>query len=88
MKVLAFGASKNVGYYTSTALLKSGHTVIFQLRNPSSFDQDEEMKPFIQSGSAKVVQGDAMVEQDVRKAWAEATADNIPVDVILFTVGE
>ncbi|KAG8947127.1 hypothetical protein FRC04_010978 [Tulasnella sp. 424] len=65
MKVLAFGASKNVGYYASTAMLKSGHTVIFQLRNPSAFDQDEELKP----------------------VWAEATADNIPVDVILFAVG-
>lgn len=87
MKVLAFGASRNVGYYASIALLKSGHSVVFQLRNTSVFDQDEDMKPFIQSGAAKVIQGDAMIEEDVRKAWAEANADNIPVDVILFTVG-
>ncbi|KAG9050961.1 hypothetical protein FS837_000624 [Tulasnella sp. UAMH 9824] len=85
MKVLAFGASRNVGYYASIALLKSGHSVVFQLRKTSVFDQDEDMKPFIQSGAAKVIQGDAMVEEDVRKAWTEANADNIPVDVILFT---
>ncbi|KAG8925002.1 hypothetical protein FRC01_010811 [Tulasnella sp. 417] len=86
MKVLAIGASRNIGYFACIDLLKAGNTVIFQLRNVSAFDDDAEMKPFIESGKAKLIKGDALVQEDVRTTWTEANADG-PVDVVLLTVG-
>lgn len=88
MKVFAVGASRNIGYYSSLSLLKAGHTIVFQLRNPSCFDNDAEIQPFVTSGKAKLVTGDAMVEEDVRSAWTEANADGEAVDVVLFSVGK
>jgi len=61
MKVFAVGASRNIGYYAATALLKEGHSVTFLLRNPTIFDNDETIKPFVQSNQAKLVKGDALV---------------------------
>ncbi|KAG8963919.1 hypothetical protein FRC05_004370 [Tulasnella sp. 425] len=87
MKVLAIGASRNIGYFTALKLLKAGNTVVFQLRNISAFDSDAEIKPFVKSGQAKLVKGDALVEDDVRTAWTEANADGLPVDVVLLSVG-
>ncbi|KAG8997517.1 hypothetical protein FRB90_012491, partial [Tulasnella sp. 427] len=89
MKVLAIGASRNIGYMAALNILKGveGSTVVFQLRNVSAFDEDAEMQPFVKSGRAKLVKGDALVEDDVRKTWTEANADGVPVDVVLFTVG-
>ncbi|KAG8940853.1 hypothetical protein FRC04_005004 [Tulasnella sp. 424] len=87
MKVFAVGASRNIGYYSSLSLLKAGHTIVFQLRNPSCFDNDAEIQPFVTSGEAKLVKGDAMVEEDVCSAWTEANADGEAVDVVLFSVG-
>ncbi|KAG8912075.1 hypothetical protein FRC01_005309 [Tulasnella sp. 417] len=87
MKVFAVGASRNIGYYSSLSLLKAGHTVVFQLRNTSCFDNDTEIQPFVASGHAKLVRGDAMVEEEVRTAWTEANADDVAVDLVLFTVG-
>ncbi|KAG9043886.1 hypothetical protein FS837_009032 [Tulasnella sp. UAMH 9824] len=87
MKVLAIGASRNIGYFAALNLLKAGNTVVFQLRNVSAFDQDEFMLPFIKSGQATLVKGDALVEDDVRTAWIEANADGLPVDTVLLSVG-
>ncbi|KIO24806.1 hypothetical protein M407DRAFT_76466 [Tulasnella calospora MUT 4182] len=87
MKVLAIGASRNIGYHASLELLKAGNTVIFQLRNVSAFDDDAEMQPFIKSGQAKLIKGDALVQDDARTTWTEANADGVPVEVVLLTVG-
>ncbi|KAG8995322.1 hypothetical protein FRB90_000209 [Tulasnella sp. 427] len=89
MKVLAIGASRNLGYFAALNILKGDEscTVGFQLRNVSAFDEDAEMQQFVKSGRAKLIKGDALVEDDVRKTWNEANADAIPVDVVLFTVG-
>ncbi|KAG8947124.1 hypothetical protein FRC04_010975 [Tulasnella sp. 424] len=87
MKVLAIGASRNIGYFATLNLLKAGNTVVFQLRNVSAFDDDAEMQPFVKSGQAKLVKGDALVQEDARTAWTEANADGVPVDVVLLTVG-
>ncbi|KAG9031166.1 hypothetical protein FS837_003090, partial [Tulasnella sp. UAMH 9824] len=64
MKVLAIGASRNIGYFAALNLLRAGNTIIFQLRNISAFDEDAEMRPFVKSGQAKLVKGDALVEDD------------------------
>ncbi|KAG8916063.1 hypothetical protein FRC00_000630 [Tulasnella sp. 408] len=87
MKVFAVGASRNIGYYSSLSLLKAGHSVVFQVRNPFCFDNDTEIQPFVASGHAKLIKGDAMVEEEVRNAWTEANADGTAVDLVLFTVG-
>jgi len=86
MKLFAIGASRNIGYYTALTLLQQGNQVVFLLRRPNVFDDDAAMKPFIDSGSAKIVQGDAHVESDMSKAWAGATSDG-PVDTVVFSVG-
>lgn len=87
MKVFAIGASRNIGYHATVALLKQGHSVTYLLRRPEVFDADNDIKPFIDSGKVTIAKGDALVVEDVRKAWQVATADG-PVDVIIFSVGE
>lgn len=87
MKVFAVGSSRNIGYYTATGLLKQGHTVIFLVRNPTVFDDDEEVKSYIYSGKAMVVKGDALVPEQVQSAWQEANSEGA-VDLVVFSVGK
>jgi len=86
MKVFAIGASRNIGYYTALNLLQQNHTVVFFLRNTSVFDADADLKPYIESGSAQLVKGDALSENDLKAAWNEALSSG-PIDVVLFSVG-
>ncbi|KAG9014702.1 hypothetical protein FRB94_010549 [Tulasnella sp. JGI-2019a] len=86
MKFFAIGASRNIGYYSALRLLGQGHQVVFLLRKTNVFDDDAAMKPHIDSGSAKLVKGDALVETDMTAAWEAATSDG-PIDVVIFTVG-
>ncbi|KAG8886983.1 hypothetical protein FRB98_000707 [Tulasnella sp. 332] len=86
MKFFAVGASRNIGYHSALNLLQKGHQVVFLLRKTDVFDEDAVMKPFVDSGSAKLVKGDALVEGDVRMAWIEATSGG-PIDVVIFSVG-
>ena len=57
--------------YTSRSI-DSGATVTFLVRNLSSFDNDETIQPYIASGKARLVKGDALKEEDVRNAWRAA----------------
>ena len=68
----------------------SGATVTFLLRSPAVFADDRAIQPFVASGKARLVQGDALVKEDVQRAWTEAGKgdDNRPVDLLVFTVGE
>ncbi|KLO12063.1 hypothetical protein SCHPADRAFT_929503 [Schizopora paradoxa] len=86
-KVLIFGGSKNIGYYSGLRLLEKGATVCYQLRRPNIFDNDEEMQKYITSGKAIIIPGDALKEDDVRRAWEKAAEDGVPVDTCIFTVG-
>ncbi|KAI5117118.1 hypothetical protein M0805_003670 [Coniferiporia weirii] len=88
MNVLSIGGSRNIGYFAAQRLLKKGATVTFLLRNPSCFDTDETIKPYIASGKARIVSGDALKEEDNRRAWELASeGGDSGVDVVLFTVG-
>ncbi|KAG8879838.1 hypothetical protein FRB98_005487 [Tulasnella sp. 332] len=87
MKFLAIGASRNIGYLTALHLLQQGHHVAFVLRNTSTFIGNAEMKPFLESGSAQLIQGDALDVGSMRSAWIEANSTGEPVDVAIFTVG-
>jgi NAD(P)-dependent dehydrogenase (short-subunit alcohol dehydrogenase family) len=87
MKFLLIGASRNIGYYAALRLLSQGHTCIFLLRNPSTFDNDNTIQEYVKSGIAKLVKGDATVEEQVRNVWRVALEDGKGVDTILFTLG-
>ncbi|EPQ57830.1 hypothetical protein GLOTRDRAFT_36291 [Gloeophyllum trabeum ATCC 11539] len=89
MKILAIGASRNIGYYASIRLLEKGATITFLLRSPSVFDNDEKIQGYIASGKARLVKGDALVKEDVRRAWEVAGQGEREgqVDFLLFTVG-
>ncbi|KAG9045346.1 hypothetical protein FS837_006478 [Tulasnella sp. UAMH 9824] len=87
MKVLAIGASRHIGYHASVSLLQQGHSVFIAVRNPSLLENDPDIQPFIASGLAKLVKCDALVEDDMRRAWSVALEDEKPVDAVLFTVG-
>lgn len=87
MKVLAIGASRHIGYHASVSLLQQGHSVFIAVRNPSVLENDPVVQPFIASGQAKLVKCDALVEDDMRRAWSVALEDEKPVDAVLFTVG-
>jgi len=86
MKIFAIGASKNIAYFATLRLLQQGHHVVFLLRNPSVFDANADMKPFLDSASARRIKGDALNKDDLTNAWTQALSDG-PVDVVLFTVG-
>ncbi|KAF9532813.1 hypothetical protein CPB83DRAFT_784048 [Crepidotus variabilis] len=86
LNVLAAGASRHIGYHTSVRLLEAGATVTFLLRSPEVFDGDEVIQKYVKDGKAKLFKGDALVEDDVRSVWAEASKEQ-PVDLLLFTVG-
>ena len=57
------------------------------MRNTSVFDNDQVIQPFVTSGQAKLVKGDALKGDEVRNAWV-AAAEGGRVDLALFTVGE
>ncbi|KAI6103401.1 amino acid permease-domain-containing protein [Pisolithus sp. B1] len=89
IKVLSVGGSRNIGYYASLRLLKLGATVTFLLRSPSVFNDDAAIQPYVSSGKARLVKGNALVREDVERAWTEAAKgdDNRPVDFLIFTIG-
>jgi NAD(P)-dependent dehydrogenase (short-subunit alcohol dehydrogenase family) len=64
-----------------------GARVTFLLRNPSNFDQDQAIQKYVKSGSALLVKGDALNEEDVRRGW-EAASSQQAVDFLIFTVGK
>jgi len=67
----------------------SGATVTFLLRSPSVFDNDEVIQEHVKSGKARLVKGDALVKDDVKRAWDEGAAgEGKPVDLLLCTVGK
>jgi NAD(P)-dependent dehydrogenase (short-subunit alcohol dehydrogenase family) len=88
-KVFSIGGSRNIGYFSAIRLLEKGATVTFLLRSPSSFDADVTIQKYIKSGTARLVQGDALIKDDVKKGWVEAAKGEGEerVDVVLFTVG-
>jgi hypothetical protein len=66
-----------------------GATVTFLLRNDTCFDNDEALQRYIKSGKARLVKGDAMISDDVKKALNTAISDpNTHLDTIIFTVGK
>ncbi|KII93363.1 hypothetical protein PLICRDRAFT_101613 [Plicaturopsis crispa FD-325 SS-3] len=81
--ILSIGGSRNIGYLSSIRLLESGATVTFLLRNPATFDADAIVQKYVQTGKARLVKGDALVRDDVQRAWDAAG----PVDAVVFTVG-
>ncbi|KIY49053.1 hypothetical protein FISHEDRAFT_42129 [Fistulina hepatica ATCC 64428] len=87
MNTIVFGGSKNIGYYAALRLLGSGATVTFLLRSTSVFDQNNEIQSYVQSGKARLVKGDALVEADVQHAWEQATLNDAQVDTVIFTIG-
>ncbi|KAI0771075.1 hypothetical protein BD413DRAFT_476805 [Trametes elegans] len=88
VNVFVLGGSKNIGYYAAIRLLEQGATVAFLLRKTSVFDKDEQIQSYIKQGKVSLIQGDALVLEDVRKGWEAALeAGNGTVDVLLFTIG-
>ncbi|RDB18811.1 hypothetical protein Hypma_014521 [Hypsizygus marmoreus] len=87
--ILAIGGSRNIGYLSSVRFLDAGHTVTFLLRFPSVFDNDEKIQSYVKSGKAFLIKGDALVKDDVQRAWTEAATHSTSgiVDLLLFTVG-
>lgn len=67
-------------------LLDAGSKVTFLLRSPGFFDNDKDIQKYVQSKKAQLVQGDALVVEDVRKVWKKASEEQ-SVDLLLFTVG-
>jgi hypothetical protein len=51
------------------------------------FDNDEVVQGYVKTGTARLLQGDALIRDDVQRAWREAAKIG-DVDLLLFTVGE
>lgn len=56
------------------------------LRSPAIFDSDSTIQSYVESGKAHLLKGDALVEDDVKRAWDEALTHG-PVDFLLSSVG-
>jgi NAD(P)-dependent dehydrogenase (short-subunit alcohol dehydrogenase family) len=88
MKVLILGGSQNVGYWTGLRYLEKGDTVTYLLRKPTVFDNNAEMKKYVESGTAKLVKGDVLNKDDVKKVYEVAGEGEGPgVEVILYSIG-
>ena len=87
MKVLAIGASRNIGYHVPQRLLAKGHTCTLLLRRPEAMESDASMTTYIRDGKAKLVHGDGLVQADVQRAWDTAKGDG-EVDAVYFGIGE
>ncbi|KAG6907151.1 hypothetical protein DXG01_010328 [Tephrocybe rancida] len=72
--------------YELTFFKEADHTVTLLLRDTSVFDQDEQIQAALTSGKARLVKGDALVKEDVSRAWTSASSQG-SVDLLLFTVG-
>ncbi|KAH7904801.1 hypothetical protein BJ138DRAFT_1119072 [Hygrophoropsis aurantiaca] len=89
-KALVIGGSRNIGYHSAVRLLDLGVTVTFLLRSPKVFDNDSTIQRYVHTGKAQLVKGDALVKDDVQRAWDAAKSndsDSRPVDFLIFTVG-
>ena len=64
------------------------HSATLLLRKTDVFDNDEQMRPHVESGRAQLVQGDALVPDDVKAAWEKATDFGRAVDYVVFTLGQ
>ena len=64
------------------------HSATLLLRKTDVFDNDEQMRPHVESGRAQLVQGDALVVDDVKAAWEKATDFGRAVDYVVFTLGQ
>jgi len=64
------------------------HSATLLLRKTDVFDNDEQMRPHVESGRAQIVQGDALVADDVKVAWEKATDFGRAVDYVVFTLGK
>ena len=67
---------------------EKGATITFLLRSPAVFDNDDVIKPYVQSGHARIVQGDGLNPEDVARAWASAQEGPGALDLVLFTLGK
>lgn len=68
---------------------ENGQTVTFLLRSPSVFDGDEDIQPYVKSGKARLVKGDALDVNDVRRGWEAASeGGKSRVDIVLSSVGQ
>lgn len=65
-----------------------GNSATLLLRNTNVFDNDDRMQPHVESGRAQLVQGDALVLDDVKRAWEKATDYGRAVDYVVFTIGK
>ncbi|KAG6867891.1 hypothetical protein C0993_009774 [Termitomyces sp. T159_Od127] len=74
MNILIIGGSRNIGYYSALRFLEGEHTVTFLLRKTSIFDHDTKIQTALDSGQARLVQGDALVKEDIQRAWTSAIA--------------
>jgi hypothetical protein len=65
--------------------------VTYLLRSPAKLDEDVSVQKYVQSGHARLVQGDALIEADVRRGWEEAGKGGAiegAVDFLISTVGK
>ncbi|KAL4242315.1 hypothetical protein ABKN59_012015 [Abortiporus biennis] len=86
--VYALGASKNIGYFASLRLLEKGASVTFLLRNPSVFDSDKQIQEYVSKGKVKLVKGDGLSKEDVKKGWDASTElGGGKVDLALSSIG-
>jgi hypothetical protein len=83
-------ANRLPGPFLTPPSAAHGATVTFLLRSLSVFDNDEAIKPYVSSGKARLVQGDALVAEDVANAWAKAAEGEHAngVDFVLFSIGK
>ncbi|OCF72987.1 hypothetical protein I204_06217 [Kwoniella mangroviensis CBS 8886] len=84
MEAVFLGASKGIGYFTVLNLLQNNQNwkATLLLRKPDVFDDNHLIKPFIENGRLRIVQGDATNEDDLKKLF-----EGKKVDLVMSSIG-
>ncbi|KAH7101661.1 hypothetical protein BKA62DRAFT_702791 [Auriculariales sp. MPI-PUGE-AT-0066] len=81
MHVLILSASRHIGYFAALRLLAKGETVSLFVRSANRFDDDQAIQGHIRAGRARVVVGDGLNEEDVRRAVHSDSFDFILISI-------
>lgn len=84
--ILLLGASRNIGHHLARLILENDDTsTTLTLLCRRELAETDPLFPHVQSGQVKIVRGDALVRDDVERAWSAAGGKEC--QKVCFTLG-
>ena len=88
MQILILGGSRNIGHHVAHLLLHSpttANTTQLTLLLRNELPADDSLTTFVADGRVKIVRGNAMIYEDVVRAWT--TAGGRECEAVLYAIG-